>query len=309
MESWLVQRGREGREAARPLSAERRDQEALRSELEEVALSAASTSGPATGRRCSSFCPRSSASSRCRRICHARSSALAGMLLMRDAVSRAPARGSWSAQLRAARGRRHVAARQRADACRWRSRFPQWDADARRAGRHRRARRRDLAATCRARTAIASQRSRRAHDRGRQSWRGDYPNARIVFTGGNGRCSARRRRRPIIVRRLLESFGIARERVVLEDRARATPPRTPSSRKALVQPKPGERWLLVTSAHHMPRSVGVFRQAGFPVEAYPVDWRTDVAYRFAPSRSASLRRTWRGPTRRCTNGSACWSIG
>jgi len=43
--------------------------------------------------------------------------------------------------------------------------------------------------------------------------------------------------------------------------------------KALAAPKNGERWLLVTSAYHMPRSVGVFRKAGFDVEAYPVDWR------------------------------------
>ena len=43
--------------------------------------------------------------------------------------------------------------------------------------------------------------------------------------------------------------------------------------KALVAPKPGERWLLVTSAFHMPRSVGLFRKAGFAVEPYPVDWR------------------------------------
>jgi uncharacterized SAM-binding protein YcdF (DUF218 family) len=31
--------------------------------------------------------------------------------------------------------------------------------------------------------------------------------------------------------------------------------------------------LLVTSAFHMPRSIGLFRKAGFAVEAYPVDWR------------------------------------
>jgi uncharacterized SAM-binding protein YcdF (DUF218 family) len=31
--------------------------------------------------------------------------------------------------------------------------------------------------------------------------------------------------------------------------------------------------LLVTSAFHMPRSVALFRKAGFPVEPYPVDWR------------------------------------
>ncbi len=42
----------------------------------------------------------------------------------------------------------------------------------------------------------------------------------------------------------------------------------------LVRPGPDERWLLVTSAYHMPRSIGIFRQAGWPVIAYPVDYRT-----------------------------------
>jgi uncharacterized SAM-binding protein YcdF (DUF218 family) len=30
----------------------------------------------------------------------------------------------------------------------------------------------------------------------------------------------------------------------------------------------------VTSAYHMPRSIGIFRKIGFEVEPYPVDWRT-----------------------------------
>ena len=30
----------------------------------------------------------------------------------------------------------------------------------------------------------------------------------------------------------------------------------------------------MTSAYHMPRSMGIFRKAGFDVEPYPVDWRT-----------------------------------
>jgi uncharacterized SAM-binding protein YcdF (DUF218 family) len=62
----------------------------------------------------------------------------------------------------------------------------------------------------------------------------------------------------------------------------------------LVAPKPGERWLLVTSAFHMPRSIGVFRAIGFEVEAYPVDWRTrgwvDVRWPFEKL-SAGLART------------------
>ena len=60
---------------------------------------------------------------------------------------------------------------------------------------------------------------------------------------------------------------------MLEISSRTTDENARFTRK-LVSPKPGERWLLVTSAHHMPRSVGVFRKAGFDVEPYPVDWRT-----------------------------------
>jgi uncharacterized SAM-binding protein YcdF (DUF218 family) len=41
----------------------------------------------------------------------------------------------------------------------------------------------------------------------------------------------------------------------------------------VVNPKLGERWLLVTSPFHMPRAMGVFRRNNFPIEAYPVDWR------------------------------------
>ena len=44
-----------------------------------------------------------------------------------------------------------------------------------------------------------------------------------------------------------------------------------------------ENWLLVTSAYHMPRSVGAFRQAGWTVIAYPVDYRTTPRLRFGGS--------------------------
>ena len=58
-----------------------------------------------------------------------------------------------------------------------------------------------------------------------------------------------------------------------EDKSRNTVENALFARQ-IAMPKPGDRWLLVTSAYHMPRAIGVFRHAGFPVEAYPVDWRT-----------------------------------
>jgi uncharacterized SAM-binding protein YcdF (DUF218 family) len=100
-----------------------------------------------------------------------------------------------------------------------------------------------------------------------------YPDARIVFSGGSGRLIYGGVTEASLAARLFESFGIAKERVTLEERSRDTDENAHFT-KELLQPKPGERWLLVTSAHHMPRSVGVFRAAGFPVEAYPVDYRT-----------------------------------
>jgi uncharacterized SAM-binding protein YcdF (DUF218 family) len=100
-----------------------------------------------------------------------------------------------------------------------------------------------------------------------------YPAARIVFSGGSGALIYDEGAEAPFALRMLEDLGISRARVLLEDRSRNTVENAIFS-KALVQPKPGERWLLVTSAHHLPRAIGVFRKMGFPVEPYPVDWRT-----------------------------------
>jgi uncharacterized SAM-binding protein YcdF (DUF218 family) len=100
-----------------------------------------------------------------------------------------------------------------------------------------------------------------------------FPAARIVFSGGSGRIIFDGVSEASLAARLFASFGIAKERIALEDKSRDTDENGRFT-KELVQPKPGERWLLVTSAHHMPRAIGVFRAAGFPVEAFPVDYRT-----------------------------------
>jgi uncharacterized SAM-binding protein YcdF (DUF218 family) len=120
-----------------------------------------------------------------------------------------------------------------------------------------------------------------------------FPAARIVFTGGSGRLIYEGSTEAEMAERLFVSFGIARERITLEDKSRDTDENARFTRD-IVKPKPGERWLLVTSAHHMPRSIGVFRAAGFAVEAFPVDYRTrgpiDMLRPFA-SLGDGLRRT------------------
>jgi uncharacterized SAM-binding protein YcdF (DUF218 family) len=100
-----------------------------------------------------------------------------------------------------------------------------------------------------------------------------YPDARIVFSGGSASLIQAPVPEAPIAGKLLDEFDLSRDRTVLESDSRTTAENATFTRK-LISPKPGERWLLVTSAFHMPRSIGVFRKAGFEVEAYPVDWRT-----------------------------------
>lgn len=120
-----------------------------------------------------------------------------------------------------------------------------------------------------------------------------YPQARIVFSGGsNALVSDPIAEAPFAVAEL-EALGVANARITAEEQSRNTIENAVFSR-LVAQPRPGERWLVVTSAYHMPRAIAAFRAAGFPVEAYPVDWRTrgpiDALTPFG-SLSAGLQRT------------------
>jgi uncharacterized SAM-binding protein YcdF (DUF218 family) len=50
-----------------------------------------------------------------------------------------------------------------------------------------------------------------------------------------------------------------------------------------VQPQADETWVLITSAMHLPRAVGLYRKAGWQVIPYPVDYRSSGRIAFAPS--------------------------
>lgn len=99
-----------------------------------------------------------------------------------------------------------------------------------------------------------------------------YPEAKVVFTGGAGGLFTRAEASGPVGAFLTEA-GVDPSRLVLENRSRNTFENAVLTRD-LVKPRPGSRWLLVTSAYHMPRAVGLFRKVGFDVVPYPVDYRT-----------------------------------
>lgn len=121
-----------------------------------------------------------------------------------------------------------------------------------------------------------------------------YPNARIIFTGGSANLISNDAREADYAGAIFESLGIDKARLIMERRSRNTYENAVFTRE-LALPKPGEHWLLVTSAYHMPRSIGLFRKADFPVQAYPVDWRVGTSAReilsFTTTANDGLART------------------
>ncbi len=119
-----------------------------------------------------------------------------------------------------------------------------------------------------------------------------FPNARIVISGGDGALLYRSMGEAGVAKRFFTRIGIDPGRILLEETSRTTSENAAFT-KALVAPRPGERWLLVTSAFHMPRAIGSFRAAGFDLMPWPVDFRTrgpvDLL-RFPPRPSEAWRR-------------------
>lgn len=101
----------------------------------------------------------------------------------------------------------------------------------------------------------------------------EHPEARLVFTGGPmpDRPDGPPEAEGVSV--LLAQLGVAPGRVVFESLSRTTWENAVLSH-ALVQPKPGEHWLMVTSADHMPRAIGTFRRLGWDLEAYLVGYKS-----------------------------------
>ncbi len=118
------------------------------------------------------------------------------------------------------------------------------------------------------------------------------PDTRLILTGTAATLFDSVPGTTSAVRDYYLALGVAQSRIVVEERSRNTYENAIFTH-AVVKPQPGERFLLVTSAAHMPRAVGVFRQAGFDVVPYPTDYRTNFpsdAFHTFGSIPAGLKR-------------------
>lgn len=99
-----------------------------------------------------------------------------------------------------------------------------------------------------------------------------YPDAKLVYSGGSGSLTRQDVKEADYVADFYVSLGLDRERLILEREARNTWENAKYTME-MMAPKPEETWILVTSAFHMPRAVGVFRRVGWEMIPYPVDYQ------------------------------------
>jgi uncharacterized SAM-binding protein YcdF (DUF218 family) len=100
-----------------------------------------------------------------------------------------------------------------------------------------------------------------------------FPDARIVFTGGPEKDPGTGKLAQTgVAKSLLASLGMDPARITYEEASTDTCDNA-SNTKALVQPQPGETWVVVTSAMHIPRTMACFRAAGWEVVPQPANYQ------------------------------------
>lgn len=100
-----------------------------------------------------------------------------------------------------------------------------------------------------------------------------HPQARILVSGGDGSLSGSYEGDAAVSGRFFTTFGIAEDRLISETQSRTTFENVVNTR-ILLEKQGLSRCLLVTSAFHMPRAVGLFRKLGLDVVPWPTDYRT-----------------------------------
>jgi uncharacterized SAM-binding protein YcdF (DUF218 family) len=104
-----------------------------------------------------------------------------------------------------------------------------------------------------------------------------FPEAKIAFSGGDPGIFYHANTEAEGAEALLTALGVPKDRLILESQSRDTYENAVFLKEELTRQGglgPGKRWLLITSAYHMPRAMGAFRKAGFDLEPWPVDYRT-----------------------------------
>nr|NJM02438.1 YdcF family protein [Desulfobacula sp.] len=101
-----------------------------------------------------------------------------------------------------------------------------------------------------------------------------FPRARHVYSGGTGDPLRQEYKGSEVAKKLLREQGFDISTILFESESRNTYENAVFT-KEKVRPGPDEHWVLITSASHMPRALGIFHKIGWKVIPFPVNHDTN----------------------------------
>lgn len=101
-----------------------------------------------------------------------------------------------------------------------------------------------------------------------------FPDVKVIYTSGTGRLEEDAMRSADIAGDFILQNGIDKSRIILERNSRNTFENVEFTKKILGREATNGKYVVITSAFHMPRTIGIFRAQGVKVIPYPVDYRT-----------------------------------
>lgn len=109
-----------------------------------------------------------------------------------------------------------------------------------------------------------------------------YPDAKPIFSGGSALWIQNKNTEAVVTALFLKDYPDIASRAQYEDKSRNTWQNAIYSREKF-SPGPDDKWILVTSAYHMPRAMYIFQATGWKnVTAWPTDYRTNGKFDMVP---------------------------
>lgn len=106
-----------------------------------------------------------------------------------------------------------------------------------------------------------------------------YPDAKIVFSGGIGDFQDVGLDRAKAVKIFFNNMNVDINKIYFENKSRNTYENILYSKK-LINPKKNQKWLIVSSANHLHRVVGIAENLGWDLIPYPTDFNQSKKFKW-----------------------------
>ena len=98
-----------------------------------------------------------------------------------------------------------------------------------------------------------------------------YPNAKVIFAGGTGSISFSELDHATVAKKFFENMGINSDKIIFERKSRNTYENLLFA-KEIAKPNLNEKWLLITSAFHLRRSLAIAEKLEWNFIPYATDF-------------------------------------